>query len=274
VPGHYIHIAVSDKVRDHLASLKEWPTGGPPPLPKLGGPEPSRLVDLVTMSPHYYSLGAIGPDLFMFLPDFRGKGVSNFLITIVRFLEDAYVQLDKFILEDWERYFGPGTENLDEAISRLTGDLSTVVNKIMGELSAIMILALEDVGSQSSDWFEKFSLGLDKGFDNRDFLWSDMLHYRKTSRFAAALWQVAQAKEDSADPADPKAVDDAQKWADRIRAYSLGWMTHLGTDTTSHPFVNQKSGGPYRTHWQRHHLVENHMDAQTYSDEHGMDGTY
>src|SRR5215471_18823951 len=50
----------------------------------------------------------------------------------------------------------------------------------------------------------------------------------------------------------------------RLKAYALGWMTHLATDVTGHPFVNEKSGGPYRTHWQRHHLVENHMDALVY----------
>jgi hypothetical protein len=38
-------------------------------------------------------------------------------------------------------------------------------------------------------------------------------------------------------------------------------MTHLATDVTGHAFVNQISGGPFRTHWQRHHLVENHLDA-------------
>jgi hypothetical protein len=182
--------------------------------------------------------------------------------------------LDKYILEDWERYFGPGAENIDEAISRLTGDLTTVVQTVVGELSSIGIFALVDLASQSNDWWELFSLGLNRGYDNQDFFWSDMLHYRKTSRFPAALWEVAKRREESADPRDPASVQESAKWAGRIRAYALGWMTHLGTDTTGHAFVNQKSGGPYRTHWQRHHLIENHMDAETYFDEHGMDGTY
>jgi hypothetical protein len=38
--------------------------------------------------------------------------------------------------------------------------------------------------------------------------------------------------------------------------------------------VNQKAGGPYRLHWQRHHLVENHMDALVYRTDHGAQSIY
>jgi hypothetical protein len=51
---------------------------------------------------------------------------------------------------------------------------------------------------------------------------------------------------------------------DGLRAYSLGYMTHLATDTTAHSFVNSICGSPFRTHWQRHHLVENHIDTLWY----------
>ena len=45
-------------------------------------------------------------------------------------------------------------------------------------------------------------------------------------------------------------------------------MSHCATDVTGHSFVNTKAGGPYRLHWQRHHLVENHMDAKAYDAQH------
>jgi hypothetical protein len=32
----------------------------------------------------------------------------------------------------------------------------------------------------------------------------------------------------------------------------------------AHSFVNEQCGGPFRTHWQRHHLIENHIDAWNY----------
>jgi hypothetical protein len=84
-----------------------------------------------------------------------------------------------------------------------------------------------------------------------------MLHYRKTYEFAAQLWRAA---------------DQANN--DRFRAFALGWMTHLATDVAGHCFVNEKCGGPYRLHWQRHHLVENHMDAQVYDSEYGAKQLY
>ena len=45
-------------------------------------------------------------------------------------------------------------------------------------------------------------------------------------------------------------------------------MSHCATDVTGHPYTNAKSGGPYRDHWQRHHLVENHMDSENYVARH------
>jgi Zinc dependent phospholipase C len=98
-----------------------------------------------------------------------------------------------------------------------------------------------------NDFFGFFSLGLDKGYDEQAYFWSDMLHYRDTGQFARAIWRRADQNND-----------------DQQRAYALGYITHVATDVTGHPFVNAIAGGPFRTHWQRHHLVENHMDSLWY----------
>ena len=281
MPGPYIHIAVAEHVSQLLLDLDAWPRDRIP-LPQLPGPSPMDLGRLARDHPNYFALGAIGPDMFFFLPDFRALcinghrvPIANSLIGVLEFLDDLYKTLDEWILEDWERYFGPGSENVEETISRLTGDLSTVVSDILGSLASIEILALMDLLSQSQDWWGKFSLGLNRGFDNQDFLWSDMLHYRRTSQFGHNLWLLANKKASSEDASgDEEKIKEAKAWADRLRAYALGYMTHLATDTTGHPFVNEKCGGPFRTHWQSHHLIENHMDAQTYDDDHGTDTEY
>ena len=104
------------------------------------------------------------------------------------------------------------------------------------------------------DIFGLLSSGVPQGFDEQTFFWSDMLHYRKTYEFAHELWTSATT--------------------DQQRAFALGWMTHLATDVAGHCFVNEKCGGPYRLHWQRHHLVENHMDAKVYDSEHGTQSIY
>src|SRR5436309_3674702 len=133
MPGPYIHIAVSDQVRNRLRDLPTWSAGpSMANLPALNGPSPADIADLAARHPNYYALGAIGPDLFFFLPDFRAiciggrrYPIANPLLSIVQTLEKLYDLLDKWILEDYERYIGPVSENIDEALSRLTGDLST-----------------------------------------------------------------------------------------------------------------------------------------------------
>ncbi|HLO18823.1 MAG TPA: zinc dependent phospholipase C family protein [Anaerolineales bacterium] len=264
MPGPGTHILVSDKVKEKLGEMEGWNFSafGESPNPTL----PSNFAKIITANPNYYALGAVGPDFFFFLPDFRNHLASP-LIGVVHFLYDAYAKLDKWILEDWETYFGPVGENVEEAISRLTGDLSSVVGEVLGELSSLLSTALLDLVTQSHDWWGLFSLGLDIGFDNKDFFWSDMLHYRQTSLFAHNLWVIAE--EWAARP-----EDDAALWSDRLKAYALGYITHVATDATGHAFVNEKCGGPFRTHWQRHHLIENHMDAKTYDDEYGDNQNY
>ncbi|MGZ0787063.1 LysR substrate-binding domain-containing protein [Pseudomonas saponiphila] len=53
--------------------------------------------------------------------------------------------------------------------------------------------------------------------------------------------------------------------SEQFLAFTLGYITHLGTDTIGHAFVNEQCGGPFRNHPQRHHLIENHIDAWNYS---------
>jgi len=263
MPGPGTHILVSDKVAERLRALQSWPYGAG----SVGNNNPpGSIAQLAREHPNYYALGAIGPDLFFFLPDFRDHRAGP-LIGVVHLLNELYKKLDEWVLEDWERYFGPVSENMDEAVSRLTGDLSTVVSDIMSSLSSLLINALIDLVAQSHDWWGLFSLGLNVGFDNKAFFWSDMLHYRKTSLFGNCLWSLAEQRANEPD-------DDARLWSNRLKAYALGYMTHLATDTAGHPFVNEKAGGPFRTHWQRHHLIENHIDAKTYDDEHGTAVNY
>lgn len=263
MPGPGTHIIVSDKVVERLSKMDDWPYGTGA---SVNDNLPSDLADLAAMSPNYYALGAIGPDLFFFLPDFRDPQASP-LIPVQHFVLELSEQLDEWILDDLGTYLGPAAQNAEELVSRVTGDLSTVVSDIIGSLSSVLINSLIILAAQSDDWFGKFSLGLNVGYDNQNFFWSDMLHYRKTSVFANSLWAIAEARAQGSD-------DDAQLWSDRLKAYALGYMTHLATDTAGHPFVNQKAGGPFRTHWQRHHLIENHIDAKTYDDEFANDPDY
>lgn len=48
------------------------------------------------------------------------------------------------------------------------------------------------------------------------------------------------------------------------RACALGYLTHYATDTVGHAYVNAMAGGPYRSHAQRHKVIENHQDVWAY----------
>ena len=273
MPGPYVHISAMRHAAAQLSDGAYRPPRSRRISPGWSGPETAELSALLRDNPNFAALGAIGPDLFFFLPDFRDAEiagqhirVSSVLTEVLAFLEKAYTFFDDHFLSKWEHYIGPISEDTAEEMSRLTGGLSEVVGDITGDLSGILITLIEDFLVEQRDWWEFFSLGLNKGYDEQAFFWSDMLHYRQTGEFGRALWQLASTAEEGSPLA-----------GDGTRAYALGYMTHLATDVTGHAFVNQISGGPFRTHWQRHHLVENHLDAGWYLADPlmpGSDGRY
>jgi len=250
MPGPAIHISVMRHVARAMADGGYTPDRSERVDPNWSGPDPADLARIMRDHDNFAALGAHGPDLFFLLPDFRdvdGIPVSSVLIIVLDFLEGLFEAVDPYISK-WEHYLGPISEDTAEEISRLTGGLSETLGNIGGELGGILITALEDFVTSQADLWEFFSLGLNKGYDDQAYFWSDIGHYRRTGAFGRALWEHANG-----DMAD-----------DGLRAYALGYMTHLATDTTAHSFVNAICGGPFRTHWQRHHLVENHMDALWY----------
>lgn len=255
MPGPYIHMSSMQHAGARLAQGRYLPRPSDRINPEWTGLQTTQqLGQLMQDHRNYASLGAIGPDLFFFLPDFRdehGISISSVLVTVLNFLEGLYAAVDPYITK-YEKYLGPISEDTAEEMSRLTGGLSEIVGDISGELSSILITALEDFVTGQKDWWEFFSLGLNKGFDDQAYFWSDMLHYRETGSFARAILKNARASKD-----------------DGAIAYALGYITHIATDVTGHAFVNSISGGPFRLHWQRHHLVENHMDAFWYLNDPG-----
>ena len=253
MPGPYIHMSSMRHAASLMAANGYMPAQSKRINPAWAGTDTKLLGQLMLDHPNFASLGAIGPDLLFFLPDFRNTtiacqtiNISSVLTTILDLLEKLYADIDPFVSK-WEQYLGPIEENTAEEMSRLTGGFSETVGTITGELKDILINGLEIFVTGLNDWWESFSLGLDQGLDDQSFLWSDMLHYRATGQFARNLWKNADAS-----------------GSDAVRAYALGYMTHIGTDVTGHSFVNSIVGGPYRLHWQRHHLVENHMDSLWY----------
>jgi hypothetical protein len=273
MPGWYVHLSAAKIAAEVLPRV----SGSIEPNNETGfnvrtfvggGPTPIELATIIQKYPNYYALGAIGPDIFFLLPDFKG-GVGNFIARMAEWVTELYDYLDENVFKPWEDMVGPIEEDTTEEISRLTGGLSDEISRIATYASGIITNAVLGFASRLYDWFSLFGSGVAPGYDDKLFFWSDMFHYRRTNEFARDLFERAQKF----------AFDDESTQGDLFKyepgvAFALGWMTHIGTDVTGHALVNEKSGGPYRLHWQRHHLVENHMDAFVYSDQNGSRERY
>lgn len=238
MPGWFIHMNVANKV---INDLQHNTRAGF----YLGtdGPAASEIVRIAKSNPAYVALGSIGPDLFAFLPDFKPNWGINLIYKIMKFMEGLYDKIDPYI-GVYENTVGPQLDRFNSIADALSGDTFNTISDAGNQMTRVFAIALEDFVISQYDWFSIFSSGVPKGYDEQTFFWSDMFHYRKTFEFGAGLWCNASSDEE--------------------KAYAIGWMTHIGTDVVGHSFVNQKCGGPFRLHWLRHHLIENHMDAYVY----------
>src|SRR5205823_6880325 len=96
MPGWLIHI---DAARRALANLSAFPTAAP----VLGDPGPSAgsLQNLAAENPAYMALGAIGPDLFFLLPDFKPPA-GSMLYGAAETIRNIYVWWDDNFLGPYE----------------------------------------------------------------------------------------------------------------------------------------------------------------------------
>ena len=210
---------------------------------------------------NYLALGSLGPDLFFLLPDFKNT-TGQVIRRVVEWALDVWGVIDSVFVGKWETWIGPIETNNAQLASQLTGGLSAQLAQVLDELSSAVLSAFKGLLAQAGDWFGVLSSGVPQGYGADAFYWSDMFHYRRTYQFPFVLFQQAQGALAAA------TTEGERQDAEARVAFAVGWMSHCATDVTGHPFTNAKSGGPYRDHWQRHHLVENHMDSENYGARH------
>lgn len=251
MPGWLIHMETARRAVDQLATNTNAQD-----LFAQSGPSASDLQAIAHRHPAYVALGAIGPDIFFMLPDFKPQ-VGSALFGAAATVKDIYNWLDVNFLGPWQDMLGPIEDNNSDTLGALTGGLSTQIYAIINRAASFFIDTIKVMAIRNIDAWSFLGSGVINGYDEHTFFWSDMFHYRKTYEFTRHLWAKATKE----------AYEEGQ-------AFALGWMTHLGCDVTGHCLVNQKCGGPYRLHWQRHHLIENHMDARIYDTRFGVSPLY
>lgn len=261
MPGWYIHLEAAKLAADRLRVADVPPSLGLDPA------EAIRLGELCHTWRNYLAVGALGPDLFYLLPDFKDP-VGSTLLHVVTWLLDTWEIIDSSIIGPYEDWFGSTSSNDADLINGLTSGLAGELGAAIDELSGAMWSDIEGLVTRFHDLFGILTSGPPQGVAESAFYWSDMCHYRRTYEVPRTMYEVARAQEVAA------TTDKERFDAQAQQAFALGWMSHCATDVTGHAFTNAKSGGPFRLHWQRHHLVENHFDSQAYTTQHGMQSTY
>jgi len=242
MPGWYIHMEAAKKMTDRLRA------GDVPPGFPGGAAAAQTLGQNAYKWRNYLAAGAIGPDIFFMLPDFKGT-TGNVLLHLVDWVRDVWEWIDENFMEKWDKWAAPAISGVGDILNSMSGGVLAQLGQALEELAGVIKNAVISLITKLWDWFGLLTSGVPQGFEESAYFWSDMLHYRQTYTFAQKLFENAAT--------------------DQQRAFALGWMSHCATDVTGHAFVNAKCGGPYRLHWQRHHLIENHMDAHVYNTQHG-----
>ncbi len=292
MPGPFTHIYAARRVADLLSQQSAFAAPGDGPLapgqPLASPSQAAFYAQVMHTYPKLASLGAIGPDMFFFLGDLRSVPGDEFMLL----LRMGY-QLDTWSYENWgpliklltsngyeeahpwsailalilqidaawevfssayQQAVAPVVDGFENLANALTGDLLQSLSTALQEFLNTIEGLIASMALDSTDVLGYFKLIMESGEDETAFYWSDMLHYRRTSQMAQALLRRAE-----------QMITQNQAQGEQFLAYALGYACHLGVDVVGHAFVNEQAGGPYRTHWQRHHLVENHLDAWVYS---------
>ena len=241
MPGWYLHMEAAHQAVQRLRT-GHVPRGFP-----LHKRDAKQLGEIAHKWRNYLAWGAIGPDIAALFPDFKPP-VGQVLATFVHWYIEVFQYVDGHFMEKWEKYAEPALTGEGDILNASTGDLMNEISGALLTLAAAVRDTVLDIFAMSYDWFGLLQSGVPLGIEESAYTWFDMFHYRKPYAFAQRLLQNAKTEQH--------------------KAFALGWIAHCATDVAAHPFVNAKCGGPYRLHWQRHHLIENHMDARVYDSQH------
>lgn len=231
MPGPIVHLIVQQRLE---AALR-----------RLDNRRAAELAELLRKDPcsPYAGFGSMGPDFLFFSTREYGSAIGD----LVNFIFKVYDALEPLI-DFYEDTIEPVKQAIEDAITALLPDDLVALIEQIGDtgklISDTLITTVGSVITSEVDLFYPFYPKIQQGAKEKEWYWFDFLHYRRTGRFCSTMWDLANAAGD-----------------DDLRRYVLGYASHIGTDVVGHPFVNAIVGGPYRTQWHRHKLVENWIDA-------------
>jgi hypothetical protein len=200
-------------------------------------------------------LGAIGPDMFFWAPDYD---VVERLLGIYKAYDEVRIAYDRYVEQPIRKIFEQVGDEIEDVLPATYGITEATIESLRETVSLFEktitttglaaalggINLLTDAASLPSflaTLFAEFTPPRQVNEEEQEWYWFDMLHYRNTGDFARNLVLEANTS--------------------KQRAYAYGYLSHIATDLTGHPYVNQIVGGPFRLHVQRHTIVENFIDS-------------
>ena len=255
MPKYGVHTIVLSEAIEKLASSSD--------------PFDLEARSLLLNHPGIANLGAIGPDIFFWAPDYEIirklyrlysniAGIIkafNDLVQPMKDLVDATVD----VLADTVGVLAPGVKAMIEGViaeveeTKQLFDAWLTTGLFDGVVEGFNFIGnTTGLHSVSAKLFNSFKPPLQDNLPVADWYWFDMLHYRRTGDFARNLVVLSEG---SPIP----------------RAFAYGYLSHIATDVLGHSFVNQIVGGPYRTQVQRHITAESFIDAWEYSKKYQQD---
>jgi hypothetical protein len=230
-------------------------------LGNLSSQDYSKIKDLLLSKKNhpYFYLGCQGPDfLFFHSPDWPAGAET---------LAQTYVDITEFLIDLEKKILSVVPQPVLDALAAASalGDevvqassTLTEVSQLFGDLNQLLQGILSAVQLKTADWITNdlnpyedllthpYRDGL-KNADPEDWWYFDAMHYRKTGKFSKIL------------------LDATSSLSSPAHLYAIGYLSHVTADTVGHSYVNIISGGPYRSHAQRHKVGENLQDVFNYN---------
>ncbi|SAK78785.1 hypothetical protein AWB76_05253 [Caballeronia temeraria] len=197
--------------------------------------------------PMHVAFGSIGPDyLYFYKNDWGPLGqVGHLFFSVFDDLREIVNLYNSVVTAQ---------ENVTDWLS---GGLQSALQANVALLESTVVARLVALATSSHDLFEAFSPPISRrpeGAAIKEWWWADIAHQHRSFDFARQIW--ATSNNDSS-----------------LRAYVLGYLTHLATDVVGHPLINLYSGGPYRNHWRRHNIIERILDSHLWQSSTGEELT-
>lgn len=242
----------------HHIVLKE----ATPELYALDNITAAKAADVIQAETPSALIGSIGPDLFFWGPDYevvdkpyklyknieKVVRIYNRIVKPIREIKDAVVEP----VEDLVETLAPNTVELIRRLLREIEETSSLFKSAVGTglfagvlEGANLLTDAAGIGPLSHQFFQMFVPDFQKNKDEKEWYWFDMLHYRRTGKFA---WNL---------------VNGAN--SDRQKAFAFGYLSHIATDVIGHGYVNQIVGTAYRLNVHRHVTAENYQDTWKYA---------